>query len=96
MITQLYFGGDYYLSSRDSCRQCKVFSESICCRRISLLGRSDSQSLIAWIDHRNDIKTYEGDWTIVLARRARVSSLKHNDKTVQRGSYVHIREYIMQ
>ena len=45
--------------------------------------------------HRDDIKTFEGDWNIVLSRTARVSFPPLNRQTVKRGSYIHIQEHIM-
>lgn len=78
LITQLYFNLDYYLSPRDSCTRC----------------RSDAKSLVLSTVHRDDIKTYEGDWTIVLSKTRRPSP-PVTRKTLNRGSYIDIKEHIM-
>ncbi|CAF1281966.1 unnamed protein product [Didymodactylos carnosus] len=78
LVTQLYFKQDTYLSPRDSCQRC----------------RSDSQSLIATVTHVNDIKTYVGNWDIVLSKTTRPRIVTKS--SVVRGSYVDIKPHIMQ
>jgi len=79
LITQLYFKQDYYLAPRDSCTRC----------------RSDANSLILPTLHRDDLKTYNGDWTIVLSKTPRTPSSPVTRRTVKRGSYIDIQEHIM-
>jgi len=54
LVTQLYFVGDTYLGANDSCAKC----------------HSGDVSLQARVVHNADIKTYEGQWNIVLRPRA--------------------------
>ncbi|UJR28702.1 hypothetical protein I4U23_009931 [Adineta vaga] len=79
LITQLYFNQDYYLSPRDSCARC----------------RSDAQTLRVTTSHHDDIKTFEGNWQIVLSKKARISFPPMTRETSKRGSYIEIKEHIM-
>ncbi len=64
-------------------------------KKIYFLGRSDAQTLRVSTVHRSDIKTFEGDWTIVLSKTPRISFPPLTHKTINRGSYIHIKEHIM-
>jgi catechol 1,2-dioxygenase len=79
LVTQLYFNLDYYLSPRDSCTRC----------------RSDAKSLILSTVHRDDIKTFEGSWTIAISKTPRIHFPPMTRKTLKRGSYIDIKEHIM-
>jgi hypothetical protein len=59
------------------------------------LGRSDAKSLKVSTLHREDIKTFEGDWQIVLSRAARISFPPITRNSLNRGSYIEIKEHIM-
>jgi len=54
LVTQVYFVNDAYLGKNDSCGVC----------------HSGDPTLQALVIHRADIKTYEGNWNIVLKPRA--------------------------
>lgn len=96
LITQLYFSNDYYLSSRDSCSICKIFIiEENNELSMDFLGHSDLQSLQVSTYHHQDIKTFEGDWTIVLSRRTRTALPSSFRSNTPRGSYIHVQEHIM-
>jgi len=62
---------------------------------IYFLGHSDAQSLKLSTLHRNDLKTFEGEWTIVLSRTPRTSFPPITRQTVKRGSYIDIKQHIM-
>ncbi|CAF4017267.1 unnamed protein product [Rotaria sp. Silwood1] len=79
LVTQLYFNLDYYLSPRDSCKRC----------------RSDAKSLVVSAVHRDDIKTFEGNWNIVLSKTQKAASRVITRETLDRGSYIYVREHIM-
>jgi len=79
LVTQLYFNQDYYLSPRDSCQRC----------------RSDANTLKVTTVHRDDLKTYEGDWTIVLSKTSRTPFPPTSRSLLKRGSYIDIKQHIM-
>jgi len=79
LVTQLYFQNDAYLSPQDSCGRCG----------------SGKQSLQVSTVHRDDLKTYEGNWNIVLSRSARTPFPPITRNTVKRGAYIQIKEHIM-
>jgi hypothetical protein len=59
------------------------------------LGHSSKQSLRLTTVHREDLKTFEGNWTIALSRTPRLSYPPITRKTLKRGSYIDIKEHIM-
>jgi len=79
LVTQLYFEQDYYLAPRDSCKPC----------------HSGLKSLQASTVHRADLKTYEGNWNIVLSKNPRIPFPPISRRTMKRGSYIEIKEHIM-
>jgi len=79
LVTQLYFNQDYYLSPRDSCTRC----------------RSDAKSLKVTTVHLDDIKTYVGQWNIVLSKKPPIVFPPMTRTTLKRGSYINIQEHIM-
>jgi len=78
LVTQLYFKNDYYLSPRDSCEPCL----------------SEAGSLQLETVHRDDVKTFEGDWTLALSKTQR-KPVPVTRSTLKRGSYVQIKPHIM-
>jgi len=79
LITQLYFTQDYYLSPRDSCQRCG----------------SGLPTLQVSTAHRSDIKTFEGNWNIVLSKKPRTQFPPMSRSILRRGSYVEVKPHIM-
>ena len=98
LITQLYFYHDYYLAPRDSCSNCKKSQRDPYVDNFwyhVLLGHSDARSLKVFLTHQHDIKTFEGNWMIVLSKKQRIPFPPLNRKTMKRGSYIEIQRHIM-
>ena len=68
----------------------KLFSFLTCS-----LGGSGKASLKATTQHRNDIKTFEGEWNLVLSKNQRIPFPPLTRLSLQRGSYTEIKEHIM-
>jgi len=79
LVTQLYFKDDYYLSPQDSCDPCN----------------SEASSLQLDTAQPNDLKTFEGDWTIALSKTPRTPVRPMARISSIRGSYLTIKEHIM-
>lgn len=62
---------------------------------LSILGKSNAQSLKVSTVHRDDIKTFEGNWNIVLSKTPRTAFPPLSRSTVKRGSYIEIKDHIM-
>jgi hypothetical protein len=65
------------------------------CFMIYSLGGSGSKTLQLSAVHRDDIKTFEGTWKIVISKTKRTPFPPMTRKTLQRGSYIEVKEHIM-